>query len=178
MKMINEQETRDETLKAIGQKMMVAARTAPKGKGIDNMEIALVEKDTIKAISDKLKELGEKYDLGGFKRDAENILSAPAMILLGTRKKALGLKRCGMCGFENCAEKEKHLNIPCVFNTGDLGIAIGSAVSIAADNRVDNRIMYSVGQAVVEMGLFPEDISIIYGIPISASAKNPFFDRK
>ncbi|MBU0469332.1 MAG: ferredoxin [Candidatus Omnitrophica bacterium] len=178
MKVIKEQDVRDETLKIIGHKMMVAARTAPKGKGIDNMEIALVEKDTIKAISDKLKELGEKYDVAGFKRDAENILSSEVMLLLGTRKKALGLKKCGMCGFENCGEKDKHVNIPCVFNTGDLGIAIGSAVSVAADNRVDSRVMYSVGQAVLEMGLFAEDVSIVYAIPISASSKNPFFDRQ
>lgn len=178
MKIIKEQDVRDETLKAVGQKMMLAARTAPKGKGIDNIEIVLVEKETIKIISDKLRELGEKDDLFGFKRDADNILSAQAMLLLGTRKGPLGLKKCGMCGFDNCDEKDKHVNIPCVFNTGDLGIAIGSAVSVAADNRVDSRIMYSVGQAVVEMGIFPKDVSIIYGIPLSASAKNPFFDRK
>ena len=178
MIIINEQDVRYDSLRIIGQKMMVAARTAPKGKGIDNIEIALVEKDSIKVISDKLKELGEEYDMAGFKRDAENILLADVMLLLGTRKKSLGLKKCGMCGFENCGEKDKHVDIPCVFNTGDLGIAIGSAVSVAADNRVDSRVMYSVGQAVLEMGLFPEDVSVIYAIPISASAKSPFVDRK
>jgi uncharacterized ferredoxin-like protein len=67
--------------------------------------------------------------------------------------------------------------VPCVFNTGDLGIAIGSAVSIAADHRVDNRVMYSVGQAVLEMGLFPPEVKIAYGIPLSATSKSPFFDR-
>ena len=108
MIIINEQDVRYDSLRIIGQKMMVAARTAPKGKGIDNIEIALVEKDSIKVISDKLKELGEEYDMAGFKRDAENILLADVMLLLGTRKKSLGLKKCGMCGFENCGEKDKH----------------------------------------------------------------------
>ena len=60
----------------------------------------------------------------------------------------MGLKKCGMCGFENCTEKEKNENVPCAFNTGDLGIAIGSAVSVAADNRADNRVILEWGSAV------------------------------
>ena len=80
-----------------------------------------------------------------------------------------------MCGFSNCAEKNMHPKHPCVFNSGDLGIAIGSAVSVAMDNRVDNRIMYTVGQALPELGVFGNEIRIIYGIPLSISEKNPFF---
>ena len=68
--------------------------------------------------------------------------------------------------------------IPCTFNTGDLGIAIGSAVSVAMDHRVDNRIMYTVGQAAMELRLLGDDVPVIYGIPLSISSKNPFFDRK
>ena len=82
-----------------------------------------------------------------------------------------------MCGFKNCDEKNKYPSHPCVFNTGDLGIAIGSAVSVAMNHRVDNRIMYTVGQAVIEMGLLGDYVKIVYGIPLSVSSKNPFFDR-
>jgi uncharacterized ferredoxin-like protein len=59
----------------------------------------------------------------------------------------------------------------------DLGIALGSAVSIAADDRIDNRIMYSIGKAVAEMN-YAEDSVVWHGIPISLSGKNIFFDRK
>lgn len=83
-----------------------------------------------------------------------------------------------MCGYNNCEEKENHPSHPCVFNTGDLGIAIGSAVSVAMDSRIDNRIMYTVGQAAKELKIFGDEVGIIYGIPLSASSKNPFFDRK
>jgi len=38
--------------------------------------------------------------------------------------------------------------------------------------------MYSVGQAALEMNLLGEDVRIAFGIPLSVSAKNPFFDRK
>ena len=60
----------------------------------------------------------------------------------------------------------------------DLGIAIGSAVSVAADLRVDNRVMYSVGKAALNIGILGEDVKIAYGIPLSISGKNPFFDRR
>lgn len=103
---------------------------------------------------------------------------ASVMLLIGTKIKSLGLKPCGMCGFEDCNEKEKHPDHPCTFNTVDLGIAVGSAVGFAMDNRVDNRIMYTVGQAVIRMGILGDDVKIIYGIPLSVSSKNPFFDRK
>jgi uncharacterized ferredoxin-like protein len=65
----------------------------------------------------------------------------------------------------------------CSFNVGDLGIAVGSAVSRAADMRVDNRIMYSVGKAVLELNLLPDKVRLVYGVPLSATGKNPFFDR-
>jgi len=178
MSIVREEEINRAALRAVAEKMLIAARTAPKGKGEDNTVLAIVEGEDIKKIAEKTKELGEKHGQAFFVRDAENIMSAPVMVLLGTKIKPMGLKVCGMCGFENCAEKEKHPATPCVFNTGDLGIAIGSAVSVATDHRVDNRIMYTVGQAVLEMGLLGDDVKIVYAIPLSATGKNPFFDRK
>ncbi len=158
--------------------MMVAARTAPKGRGRDNLYLGLAEGQLIREIADKMKEIAEKTGVEFFIRDANNILTCPLVVLMGTRIESRGLKRCGMCGFGNCETKDQHPEVPCVFNTGDLGIAIGSAVSLAADRRVDNRIMYTVGQAVLEMMLFPPEVKIVYGIPLSATSKNPFFDRK
>ncbi len=173
-----EKEYKFETLQQIAQKMAVAARTAPKGRGRDNMVCALVDGEDLVKISKKMHEIGERVDMRAFIRDAQNILDADVALLLGTKIRSTDLKKCGMCGFENCEEKTKHPDIPCVFNTGDLGIAIGSAVSVAMDHRIDNRIMYTLGQAVLELGLFDADVKIVYGIPLSATAKNPFFDRK
>ena len=65
----------------------------------------------------------------------------------------------------------------CAINVSDLGIAVGSAVSVACDMRVDNRVMYSIGKAVTLMDLFPEDVEVCYGIPLSISSKSIFFDR-
>ena len=176
MKIIFEKDIKKNQVNDIAQKMLIAARTAPKACGIDNLEIALVQLEGIGEISNKMISLVQSEKAPEFfKRDAQNIRQAQCLVLIGTKISPLGLN-CKLCGFENCQDKDP--NHPCIFNTGDLGIAIGSAVSIACDNRIDNRVMYSVGKAAVEMKLLGKNVKIAYGIPLSASSKNPFFDRK
>jgi len=58
----------------------------------------------------------------------------------------------------------------------DLGIAVGSAVKTASFHNVDNRIMYRAGIAAKSLGMIESNIA--YGIPLSATGKNIFFDRK
>lgn len=177
--MQNETELRTQTVNHIAGKMMAAARTAPKGKGMDNIEIYLVNQEEIENIATKMEEIGARSGTTpAFIRDAKNIRNADALILMGTRIKSLGLAYCSLCGYSGCDEKNKYPDHPCAFNTGDLGIAIGSAASIAMDSRIDNRIMYTVGMAVKELKLMGEEVKIIYGIPLSCTGKNIFFDRK
>jgi len=178
MTQYQEHQLKNEAVMEVARLMLIAARTAPKGRGVDNLHMVVFTHEDIGKIAFIMKEMGERLDNSIFVRDSLNLLQADALILVGTRIKALGLKDCGLCGFGSCEEKNKHPQIPCVFNTGDLGIAIGSAVSVAMDHRVDNRIMYTVGYAAIHAGMLPEDIKIAYGIPLSVSSKNPFFDRK
>lgn len=174
-----EQDILKSALEATAEHMIMAAKTAPKGRGADNLVYTIVKNDRgIKKIAARMKEIGEQYGQGAFVINAASILSCSVIVLLGTRIKSLGLKKCGYCGFENCAEKDRHPDIPCAFNSGDLGIAVGSAVTVAMDRRVDNRIMYTIGLAVLELGLLPPEVKIVYGIPLSAASKNIFFDRK
>lgn len=170
-------QTSNESLRQIALMMMNAARTAPKARGIDNLEIIVLTGDDIVRLSNKLHELGVSSGLGYFVRDGENILQAGAVVLIGTSNKVMGLD-CGLCGFQTCAEKAKQTpKSPCAFNMNDLGIAIGSAVSVAANHRADCRVMYSAGVATKAIGLLT-DCHAILAIPISATGKNPFFDRK
>jgi uncharacterized ferredoxin-like protein len=164
-------------IERIAEEICLAAKTAPKARGIDLLESKILVGEQIKKLSAKMLEIGKKLDNRTFLRDGENILKASAIVLLGTKQQRLELKYCGFCGFKDCDESKKN-NANCVFNSGDLGIALGSAVSVAMDRRVDNRIMYSVGKAALEMGLMGKDVVIAYGIPLSATSKNPFFDRK
>ena len=174
----NETELRKETAYQCALAMLAAARTAPKGGGKDNLTLALADGETIKALSDKMKELAVANEMPSAARDAENILTCDYLILLGTKLVPYGLKKCGLCGFKDCAEKAAHPGFACIFNTGDLGIAIGSAVSVAADRRVDTRIMYTAGCAALGLGLLGADVKVAYAIPVSISGKSPFFDRK
>lgn len=177
MNIILEETVRTNSVKDVALKMMLAARTAPKACGIDNLAIALLEKPKIVEIADTLREMATK-ETQFFVRDADNILQAEVLFLIGTKIKPLGLSECSLCGFATCQEKSKHPNNPCSFNTGDLGIALGAAVSIAMDHRIDNRIMFSVGKAVIKLKILGDEIKICYGVPLSASGKNIFFDRK
>jgi uncharacterized ferredoxin-like protein len=173
--LINERETRRERLLQVANEMMTAARTAPKGKGFDIIEVLLATDETIEVLSKAMIEYSEKSGLKFLLRDAENILQSEAIVLIGTKQQIHNLN-CGYCGFESCAAKNEFPNVPCALNSVDVGIAIGSACSVAADKRVDNRIMFSVGRVAQELGMMP-GCSSIFGIPISCSSKSPFFDR-
>lgn len=174
-----EESLRKDSVCDVAGKMLLAARTAPKARGRDNLVMAIIEKDEIQQISDAIKKMDETETLPSFfLRDADNILSADVMVLIGTKISSMGVETCGFCGFKNCEEKNRHPQHPCAFNTGDLGIAVGSAVSIAADHRIDTRIMFTCGYAAVRLNLLGEDVKIAFGIPLSATGKNPFFDRK
>lgn len=172
----NERDTRTERLIQVANEMMTAARTAPKGKGHDIIEVLLLTGNDIVGLSENMKRYSEKTGMKFILRDATNILHASAIVLIGTKQMTLALN-CGYCGFDTCAAKNKFPEVPCALNTVDVGIAIGSACSVAADRRVDSRVMFSVGRVAQEMNLMP-GCSSIYGIPISCSSKNPFFDRK
>lgn len=173
---INERDNRQERLLQVANEMMTAARTAPKGKGYDIIEVLIINGADIHALSKAMLNYSVASGLKFITRDAENIMHAEAIILIGTRTQLHGLN-CGYCGFATCSEKEQFADVPCAINSVDVGIAIGSACAVAADHRVDNRIMFSVGRVVQELNWMP-GCSNIYGIPISCSSKNPFFDRK
>ena len=171
---INERESRHEQVLNVARQMMTAARTAPKGKGVDIIEVALVTDEDIKKLSEQLIALSEEKGMKFFLRDADNILSAECVLLIGTRELAQGLN-CSHCGFPTCAERPA--GVPCVINSVDVGIAIGSACATAADHRVDTRVMFSAGLAAQRLDIL-KGCKQVFAIPVSASSKNPFFDRK
>ena len=171
---INERESRHEQVLNVARQMMTAARTAPKGKGVDIIEVALVTDEDIKKLAEQLISLSEEKGMKFFLRDADNILSAECVLLIGTRELAQGLN-CGHCGFPTCAERSA--GVPCAINSVDVGIAIGSACATAADHRVDTRVMFSAGLAAQRLDIL-KGCKQVFAIPVSASSKNPFFDRK
>ena len=169
-----EEDIRNENIKDIAKMLMTAARTAPKARGTDNLVLAIATDDSIAEIADKMRQLAVEREMPFFDRDAENVMNSAAIVLFGMKISPLGLN-CAACGYKTCSEKPK--NVPCFFNANDMGIAIGSAVSLAADMRVDNRVMFSVGQAVMALGMMPE-AEMVLALPLSVKGKSIFFDRK
>lgn len=174
-----------EAILEVAKLMQVAARTAPKTAGIDDILTVVVYGEEKEAIAEKMKEIAEQRKIEGFKRDAKNVEDSEAIVLIGVRgSKSVGLN-CGACSYKNCKEFEEaqkgvgqdFTGPTCVFKALDLGIALGSAVKIASLLNVDNRIMYRIGTAALKLNLMPE-ATVVMGIPLSAKGKNIYFDRK
>lgn len=172
---LNERDIQQQQALQAACQMMTAARTAPKGKGFDLIETVTITAEDIHALSKEMLRLQKENGLEFFLRDAENILSAAAVVLIGTRSKVQGLN-CLHCGYNTCVEKPD--SVPCAINSIDVGIAIGSACAMAAQLCVDTRVMFSAGLAAQKLGILGKDCGSVLAIPISISSKNPFFDRK
>lgn len=160
------------------ESICAAARTAPKAKGLDYIKTLVLTDADKDAIADEMERLGEEFGAAFFIRDAGNVRAAQVLVLIGAVAGYRGLgDMCGFCNFKNCAECSD-ANAACVYDGVDLGIALGSACAVAADHRMDSRVLFSAGRAAIAKGLMGEDVHQIYGLPISVSGKSPFFDRK
>lgn len=63
---LNERNVRHDHLLSVAKQMMIAARTAPKGKGIDILEVATITDEEIKILSNEMKNMYEKNSLKFF----------------------------------------------------------------------------------------------------------------
>jgi len=167
-----------EKLLEAAKEMALVARTAPKGRGRDQLHIVILTDDDKDALAQQMNWIGEEEDIDFFVRDARNLRSAPVILLLGTECSPLEVRHCGFCGLADCQENRESGTAHCAFSVSDLGTAVGSAAAYAARRHIDNRIMFTAGKAALELGCFPEPVQVAYGIPLSATGKNPFFDRK
>jgi len=162
--------------------MEIAARTAPKSRGEDFIEIRTISGKTIKELADAMIRFGKEKKKSNFDRDGRNVAASEAVVLIGLKNStSLGLD-CGACGHPDCASFDKvkpyegEFRGPfCSYRLVDLGIAIGSAVKTAQMLNIDNRVMYRAGAAARWMGLV--DWDYVLGIPLSATGKNIYFDR-
>ena len=166
-----------DVVEQIARLMSVAAITAPKTKGINDIEVKILSSKKMMNLADRMELIGKREGIEFFIRDAKNVRDSIAIVLIGARKIQAGIKNCDFCDYKNCEENKKHDSF-CTFNIIDAGIATGAAVETAAKFHVDNRVMYSVARAANESNIFPEDIKCLTGIPISVSSKNIYFDRK
>ena len=107
----NERDCRHEHVLNVARQMMTAARTAPKGKGVDVIETALVTGEDLKKLSEKMIAMAEELGMKFFLRDAANVLQAECVVIIGTREQAQGLN-CGHCGFPTCTGRSEGYHAP------------------------------------------------------------------
>jgi uncharacterized ferredoxin-like protein len=163
--------------------MELAARTAPKTKGEDYVVTMTVSGERLAELSQAMKSFGREKNKPNFDRDGGNVAGSDALVLIGLKDAATAGLDCGACGFLTCTELKDARKVDsefagpiCACRHIDLGIALGSAVKTAQLFNVDNRVMYRAGAAARWMGLV--DWDLVIGIPLSATGKNPFFDRR
>lgn len=163
---------------SVAQEMCAAIRTAPKTQGKDYIDCCIVTGEDLEKLAQKMEELGTAHEAAFLLRDAGNIRASSAVVLVGVKNVYHGLSElCRYCGMDSCAACSEAKG-ECVYGPIDLGIAVGSAVALAADHRVDNRVMFSVGRASMDLGYLGSEYGCVLGIPLSVSGKSPYFDRK
>lgn len=170
------------TVRMVGDLMELAARTAPKGLGQDHIEVKVLSEEERVAVGNDMLKLAKERAIPNFERDGQNVLDSDAVVIIGLLPHKGAGVNCAACGFSGCQEfNEKASSADfegpnCAIRLLDMGIALGSAVKIASEMNVDNRIMYRIGVSVKRLGISKARIS--HGIPLSATGKNIFFDRQ
>ena len=182
------EEVEKAAVKATIALMAASARTAPKTGSTDFIKTLVLDGDDLEVLAAAMdKKVEEKAgDFAFFARDANNVRKSAAVLLIGVDGPPKNLERplnCGACGYRTCEdfskvnrrEREDFRGPLCIFQAVDLGIALCSAVKIASELNIDNRMMYTIGAAARKLELLDSDI--IIGIPLSVAGKSPFFDR-
>ncbi len=163
---ITEQDAVKNAVKTAAELMVASAKTAPKARGVDNIvTLVLDSKEELEKLASKMEELAPEYG-DFFRRDAQNVRNSLAVILIG----------CSISSLQLNKPSKWILDPDTVNSLVNLGIAIGSAVKTASLLNIDNRVMFTIGVAAQELGLLKADI--VYGIPLSVTGKNIYFDRK
>jgi len=190
MSILTAAEAEQEAIVTAAKLIMAAVTTAPKTRGVSSIHTALIQGGDKERLAQAMESHGPQkasaVDI--FKRDAQNVRRSAAVLLVGVKgtmpKKPENPLNCGACGYSTCAEfikvrkgkrGEDFTGPLCVFQSVDLGIALGAAVKMAAELNIDNRLMYTIGAGAMGMNVL--DADIIIGLPLSVDAKNIFFDR-
>ncbi len=168
-------------IRMVAELMSISARTAPKSKGEDFVKTLIIDGNDVAKLADSMVEYGENNKKRNFDRDGENVKDSSAILLIGIKDATTCGLNCGACGFETCKdvqpnEQAEFKGPQCAHRMLDMGIALGSAVKTAGLLNVDNRIMYRIGVVARKIGIC--DWDYVMGIPISATGKSIYFDRK
>lgn len=174
--MIREEAIIKRAMEQAGVSMLARAKTAPKAKGVDHLEYILLEEEDFPALIEEMKRQAIEHDIPFFIRDANNLEKSQMLLLIGCIDEPRNVPNCGFCGYADCSENRKNRG-RCVYPSIDLGLALGSALSLGQSLGVDSRIMMSIGKACMNLGIFEKDVVSVIAAPLSINKKNIYFDR-
>ena len=189
MARFDSRKSENDAILTVAQLMAASARTAPKARGVDAVDTLILDGDDLEELAIALEKEAEKkpdYLSTAFTRDAGNVRKSTGVLLIGVKGDPKKIEQpidCGACGYEKCErlasvkKSVRDFSGPnCILQAIDLGIALGSAVKLASENGIDNRMVYTIGVAAKRLELLDSDV--IIGIPLSVSGKSPYFDRQ
>ncbi|MEM2208524.1 MAG: DUF2148 domain-containing protein [Sulfolobales archaeon] len=163
--MIDRVEAVADSINLVAKLMALSAVTAPKGRGVDNVGVKILDKsEELEKLATAMEEMAPEYG-DFFARDASNVRRSVAVVLIG----------CRIADFKIKQPKELGVDLNLAMSLVNLGIAVGSAVKTASILNVDNRVMFTIGVAAKKLNLM--DADLVLGIPLSATSKNIYFDR-
>lgn len=188
-------------VRTVAELAALAARTAPKSHGVDHFSIALASREEIKAIGERMMQIGKEKEAEllakgekfankakatamDWHSDGDCVGNSDEILLLGLDARKVVPKNCGLCGYATCAELLRQPVLEgaqwagpfCANLMVDLGIAISSAASVLIRHHVDNRMFFKVGIAAKDLGLMPE-CNCIIALAMTGTGKNGYFDR-
>jgi uncharacterized ferredoxin-like protein len=163
----------EDGIKAAAELMAISARTAPKAKGEDLIEIKVLYGEHVEELGKAMVKYGETENEAMWKRDGNCVLRSAAVLLVGVRDPLAGPK--GAQGQKAKVKGDLFAEDERVKKCIDLGIALGSAAKTASILNLDNRIMWRPGEMARRMGML--EALIVIAIPISATGKSIYFDR-
>ena len=160
----------------VARSMVAAALTAPKAHGVDDVDAVIIEGEEKDILANHMRDICEETGEEFYGRDANNVDASHCVVIVAAKDMCMALDHCNLCGLETCAGNRK-AGAACALNMTNLGIAVGSAVALAADNRIDTRVMFSAGKGAMRMNIFGDNVKVCYGLPLSTTSKSIFFDR-
>ena len=179
-----------QAVRMVATMMASSARTAPKARGVDAIETMILDGGDLEILASAMQHKAKEqppYFSSAFDMNARNVRNSSCVLLIGVVGYPPKIEEpldCGACGYKTCKQlletkkrQGKDFSGPiCILKAIDLGIALGSAVKLAGELNVDNRMMYTIGAAAKKLRLLDSDIVI--GIPLSVTGKSPYFDRQ
>ena len=174
--MLREEDFIKKAIEQAGVSMLARAKTAPKAKGADTLEYILLEKEDFPLLLEETVRQAHDHDIPFFIRDAKNLEKSDMLLLIGCINETRHVPNCGFCGYIDCEENKKN-NGRCIYPAVDLGIAVGSALSLGQSLGVDTRVMMSLGKAAMSLNYFQKPVVAVIALPLSMSEKSVYFDR-